>query len=264
MKTTALTLALGILGAAAASAQTTTLTPMPSTAADAGTAASGATGAPMSGTDNGTAAAGTSSATTGTASTGAAAPSTGGMNTTQATGTQTTGTQPAGTQTTGTQATGTQAPGTMATGTTTATTMPAPAPQDFVNEAASGGMFEVKSSELALQRSKSDEVKAFAQMMIDDHTKANDELKTIATAKKLNVPAEPAGKAAEHLKAVTDASDADFDTVYLQHQAAAHADTIRLFAAMAGDKTDAELADFAGKTLPTLNKHAEHVVALVK
>lgn len=259
MKTTVLTLALGIVGAAAASAQTTTATPMPSSAANSGTAASGAMGAPISGTDNGTAAAGTSSATTGTASTGAAAPSTGGMNTTQATGAQ-----PAGTQATGTQATGTQATGTMATGTTTAATMPAPAPQDFVNEAASGGMFEVKSSELALQRSKSDEVKAFAQMMIDDHTKANDELKTIATAKKLNLPAEPAGKAAEHLKAVTDASDADFDTVYLQHQAAAHADTIRLFAAMAGDKTDAELADFAGKTLPTLNKHAEHVVALVK
>ena len=37
-----------------------------------------------------------------------------------------------------------------------------------------------------------------------------------------------------------------------------------LEAAMAGDKTDAGLADFAGKTLPTLNKHAEHVVALVK
>lgn len=259
MKTTVLTLALGILGAAAASAQTTTVTPMPSTATDAGTTTSGASGAAMSGTDNGTAPTGTSSATTGTASMGTAAPSTAGTTATQATGTQGTGAEA-----TGTQAAGTQATGTTATDSTMPTAMPAPAPQDFVNEAASGGMFEVKSSELALQRSKSDEVKAFAQMMIDDHTKANDELKTLATAKKLDVPAEPAGKAAEHLKAVTDASDADFDTVYLQHQAAAHADTIRLFAAMAGDKTDAELATFAGKTLPTLNKHAEHVVTLVK
>ena len=60
--------------------------------------------------------------------------------------------------------------------------------QDFVNEAASGGMFEVQSSQLALERGQGDEVKAFAQMMITDHTANNEELKAAAEAAGVTVP----------------------------------------------------------------------------
>lgn len=130
--------------------------------------------------------------------------------------------------------------------------------QQFVEMAASSGMFEVKSSELALERAKSDDVKAFAQMMIDDHTKANKELMTIAMAKNLPAPAEPTGPAAEHMAAVMAAEGDGFDAVYMEHQAKAHAEAIMLFQAQSVSNNDADLAAFAAKTLPTLQMHAEH------
>lgn len=131
-------------------------------------------------------------------------------------------------------------------------------PQQFVEMAASGGLFEVQSSELALERSTSDDVKAFAQMMITDHTKANEELAALATAKTLTVPAEIAGPPAEHMAAVTAAEGDTFDAVYMEHQVQAHAETIELFQAQAASSNDADLAAFAEKTLPTLQMHAEH------
>ncbi|WP_162630636.1 DUF4142 domain-containing protein [Paracoccus endophyticus] len=130
--------------------------------------------------------------------------------------------------------------------------------QQFVEMAASSGLFEVKSSELALERAKSDDVKAFAQMMIDDHTKANKELMTIAMAKNLPAPAEPTGPAAEHMAAVMAAEGDGFDAVYMEHQVKAHAEAIMLFQAQSVSNNDADLAAFAAKTLPTLQMHAEH------
>ena len=58
----------------------------------------------------------------------------------------------------------------------------------FWNEAAQGGMTEVELSNLALQKSQNEEVKTFAQMMVDDHTKANDELKMLAQNKSVTLP----------------------------------------------------------------------------
>lgn len=132
-------------------------------------------------------------------------------------------------------------------------------PQDFVSMAASGGMFEVMSSQLALERSASDEVKEFAQMMVADHTKANDELKIVAAANNLTVPADMMGGPAEHMRAVEDADAGVFEETYLQHQAQAHAETIALFEAQAAATTNPDLAAFAQKTLPTLQMHAEHL-----
>lgn len=159
---------------------------------------------------------------------------------------------------------------TAADGTTTATGAAAPAaamaavaPQEFVNNAASGGLFEVQSSELALERSQTPAVKEFAQMMIDDHTKANEELKTLAESKGLTVPTEIAGPPAQHMAAVQAAEGEAFDATYMQHQAQAHAETIALFQAQAEGGEDPDLRAWAEKTLPTLNTHAEHAKSMM-
>src|SRR5262245_44713885 len=55
--------------------------------------------------------------------------------------------------------------------------------QTFMRKAAESGMAEVKLAKLALDKSRNDEVKRFAQKLIDDHQKANDDLKQIATQK---------------------------------------------------------------------------------
>ena len=103
-------------------------------------------------------------------------------------------------------------------------------PQDFVNMAASSGMFEVQSSELALERAGSDEVKDFARMMIRDHGELNEQLKAVAAARGLTVPAEIAGPPAQHMEAVMGAEGDRFDQAYLDHQVQAHAEAIALYA----------------------------------
>lgn len=247
MRTFVLAAVAGIAGVAIANAQTST-TPSAT--------ATGTSAAPAAGAD---AASSTAMPTTTTKN------ADGSTTTTTAGGTS--GAMPAGTDASAGAAGASAADSTAAAGSTSGDTAKSAAmadmsAQDFVTKAASGGMFEVQSSEMALKRSKSDEVKKFAQMMIDDHTKANDELKSIAGDKKLEVPSEPQGGPADHMKAVSDASDDDFDKTYIEHQQKAHAETIDLFEAEAASNNDPALADFAKKTIPTLKMHAEHAQML--
>src|SRR5262245_15097643 len=60
--------------------------------------------------------------------------------------------------------------------------------EEFVRQAVAGGMFEVKSAEFALDQSTSDKVKKFARELINDHTKANQELTALARRKGIAVP----------------------------------------------------------------------------
>lgn len=276
MKIAILAAALAVSGATALGAQT-------ATGASSGTAGGSSDGMSSGMTGTNSAASTTSSGTTGSIAAGNASAAGSGVTGASGTGTTLNGVSA---NTAGSTGTGGAAAVTTSTGQAAntagtdaaapvggATTAPAtaaaiqmqPMPaQDFVLAAASGGLFEVESSKLALERSKSDAVKQFAQMMIADHSKANDELKAIATGAKLEVPAAPAGAPASHLKAVQDASDADFDRTYLMHQDQAHAETLALFTAQAGATSTPELAAFAAKTLPTLKMHADHVKKLVK
>ena len=69
---------------------------------------------------------------------------------------------------------------------------------DFVDKAAEGGIAEIETSRLALEKSQSADIKAFANMMITDHSKANDELATIAKKNDIEVPETGQGKAPRH------------------------------------------------------------------
>jgi putative membrane protein len=67
--------------------------------------------------------------------------------------------------------------------------------QSFVKEAAEGGLAEVELGQLATEKTSNPEVKRFAQRMINDHSKANDQLKQIAVQKGIDLPTEPSGQA---------------------------------------------------------------------
>lgn len=134
--------------------------------------------------------------------------------------------------------------------------------QDFVNEAASGGMFEVQSSELALERAQGDEVKAFAQMMVTDHTANNEELKAAAEAEGLTVPTEIEGAAAENMEAVEAAEGEGFDAVYAERQVAQHEAAVQLFEAYAQTGMEEALKAYAEKSLPVLQQHLEQAQGL--
>src|SRR5690554_4613679 len=129
---------------------------------------------------------------------------------------------------------------------------------DFAVKAADSGLAEVNASEVAQEKAQDQRVKDFAAMMIQDHTKANEELKTLAANKNITLPTAPGEP---HLKNIADLNSytgADFDREYMDLMVDDHQKAVSLFEDAAEDAEDAEIRAFAAKTLPSLEKHLEH------
>ncbi len=136
-------------------------------------------------------------------------------------------------------------------------------PQEFTTKAASAGSFEIQSSQLALTKAQSADIKTFAQMMIDDHTKAAGGLKTAAAAQgNLSLPADLDADSAAKLKTLQSTGAANFDRLYVQMQTDAHVDAVALFSGFAQNGPSGPLKDFAAQTLPTLQMHYQHALSL--
>jgi len=138
---------------------------------------------------------------------------------------------------------------------------------DFVDNAAAGGIAEIETSRLALEKSQSADIKAFANQMITDHSKANDELAAIAKANDIEVP-DTTTLVKQAKEKILDMRDESFDAAYANNQVKAHEETIELFKKQANTVTDdkakgaTELKAFAQKMLPALEKHLAHAKEL--
>ncbi len=136
------------------------------------------------------------------------------------------------------------------------------ADDSFVAKAAIGGMTEVDAGGMAQQKGSSAAVKDFGQKMVEDHTKANDELKQIATAKSIAVPPAPDDKHKKAEAALAGKSGANFDRAFKAQMIADHKATIALFEDEANKGSDPELKAFAAKTLPDLRGHLKMAQSL--
>ena len=125
----------------------------------------------------------------------------------------------------------------------------------FVEKAASSGMAEVKISKLAMDRASSTEVKQFARKMVEDHTKANMELKRIAEKKDITMPAMLDEKHERAYEKLAKMSGSDFDREYMKVMAGDHDDAVKLFTDEKDNGHDPDLKSFAMKTLPVIEKH---------
>lgn len=136
--------------------------------------------------------------------------------------------------------------------------------EEFVQKAAVANQFEIATSELALQKASSGEVKNFAQQMVKDHTKAGKDMQAALRTSKTKAAA-PTGLDAKH-QAIYDslsaAAGADFDRQYIDAQKKAHDEAVSLFESYAQVGQDNALQEFAKHTLPTLQKHQAHVTKL--
>ena len=139
-------------------------------------------------------------------------------------------------------------------------------PQDrtFIMEAAAGGMAEVELGRLASQKGSSSDVKGFGQMMVDDHSKANDQLMKIAQDKGLAAPhaLKPQAKAM-HDRLSKLSGDA-FDRAYMQDMVKDHRKDVALFRKQSTSASDPEVKQFAASTLPTLEKHLQRAQEIAK
>jgi putative membrane protein len=127
--------------------------------------------------------------------------------------------------------------------------------QSFIHEAAAAGIAEIQMAQLALNKSVSQTVKDFAQMMIRDHGKANGELAALAAKKNAAMPHEPSTAQQADIRKLTGLTGEAFDREYLFTQVDAHMAAVDLFRREASDGADMDLRMWAGQTLPTLEGH---------
>ncbi|HKQ99384.1 MAG TPA: DUF4142 domain-containing protein [Pyrinomonadaceae bacterium] len=132
----------------------------------------------------------------------------------------------------------------------------------FVMEAALGGMTEVELGRLATERGASDAVKQFGQRMVDDHSRANDELMQLVSGKGVQLPTALDAKHQAMVTKMSSLSGAAFDRAYAKQMVKDHDKTIALFQGEASRGADADLKAFAQKTLPTLQEHLSMARAL--
>ena len=125
----------------------------------------------------------------------------------------------------------------------------------FVTVASMGNMDEIKAAEAAEKMSTNDDVKMFAQHMIEDHTKAGDEMKTLADKKGFHVSEMCDAKHMMAMEGMKKMSGADFDKAYVVAAVKDHEDTIALFKTAADNATDSDLKDFVKKEIPTFEDH---------
>ena len=130
-----------------------------------------------------------------------------------------------------------------------------PADQKFIKEAAEGGLAEVELGQLATEKGSSDDVKKFGQRMIDDHGKANDQLKQIASSKGVDLPSEPSAKNKATKDRLSKLSGEQFDKAYMTDMLQDHKKDIAAFRRESTSGRDQDVKSFATQTLPTLQDH---------
>jgi putative membrane protein len=139
-----------------------------------------------------------------------------------------------------------------------ATTMTAASPdRTFAMKAARGGLAEVELGRIASQNASDESVRQFGQHMVDDHSKANDELKQIASSKGIALPSAPSGKDKKTADRLRKMNGADFDRAYMKDMVADHEADVAEFEREARSGQDADLKAFAEKTLPALKEHLQ-------
>ena len=126
---------------------------------------------------------------------------------------------------------------------------------EFAKKAAQGGMAEVKFGQLAEQNGSNAAVKQFAQRMVEDHTKANNQLKQAAAKEDFSLPVDLDPKDQATYDVLAKLSGAAFDKAYARDMIRDHQEGIANFNSEANSGRKSAIKDLAEQTLPTLQDH---------
>jgi putative membrane protein len=117
----------------------------------------------------------------------------------------------------------------------------------FIKKAAKGGMMEVSMGQVAEQKAQSEDVKSFGKRMVTDHSKANDELKSIASKKGVQLPTK------EHTSKWTS------DKAYIDMMVQDHEKDLAEFKEEATSGSDPDVKKFADDTSKVIQEHLDLV-----
>jgi putative membrane protein len=129
----------------------------------------------------------------------------------------------------------------------------------FAIRAAQGGLAEVKLGRLAAEKASSADVKAFGRQMVDDHGKANDQLKALAESERMTLPSDVNGKQQAMYDRLSKLSGDQFDSAYVKGMMTDHQEDIKDFKKESQSGTDEKIKSFAAQTLPVIEGHLDRL-----
>lgn len=128
-------------------------------------------------------------------------------------------------------------------------------PAAFLASAYRDGLAEIQVSQLAVQKASNDEVRRFAQRMIDDHTQANNQIAALAQQKGITLPSAPSPEQQAVADDLSRLRGVDFDKAYMDENVVMHVKDVRLAQQQADRGRDQQIADFARQVSPALASH---------
>ena len=127
----------------------------------------------------------------------------------------------------------------------------------FLVKATDGGIMEVDLGNIARVKGQNARVKAFGEMMITDHSAANNQIKQLAAARNVEIPSRVSNEKADMIGKINKKELKDFDKAYIDMMVDDHKEDIKEFEEAAGKVTDTEVKQFINNTLPVLRRHLD-------
>ena len=126
---------------------------------------------------------------------------------------------------------------------------------EFAMNAARGGLAEVQLGKLAEEKGSNPAVKKFGKRMVEDHSHANSQLKTVASQDHIALPSQPSAQDKGEYEKLAKMSGPEFDRAYARAMVRDHMKDISEFKTEANDGSVHNIKEFASSTLPTLQEH---------
>jgi putative membrane protein len=128
--------------------------------------------------------------------------------------------------------------------------------QQFLTKAIQAGMAEVQLSELALEKTQNEQVRGFAERMVEEHTAANEQLMNLAESAGMTPPTEMDQQHQTEHEQLSQLSGEEFDRQYMQGQVRDHQAAVELYSTEASQPSG-PVDQLAEQLLPTLQEHLE-------
>lgn len=130
----------------------------------------------------------------------------------------------------------------------------------FLIVASIGNLQEVSAGQLAAQKGKRDDVRAFGRMMVKDHGEAEQKLLKLTKAKIISLPAAATGGIQPDLNLKN--TSVNFDQLYVHTMVSGHQNKVQTFQNYATTGKDPDVKSFAQQMLPVLKQHLAEIKAI--
>lgn len=125
----------------------------------------------------------------------------------------------------------------------------------FLQKAAQGNLAEVETGQLAVQQALNPQVQRFGERMVQDHSQANDKLKTVAENAGVQLPTEPSHAEMQEMSKLKSLSGQQFDAAYARAALKDHHKDVKEYEHVAKTAKNPEVRAYAEQMLPTLKDH---------